>query len=595
MKQKNSLFSLNWDLDSLFPGGSRSPALLAALHHVKHDIQQFNRKIKQLADLKKGILHFQEIEGRCHDLQEFINCLTAQNVDDQDAILLNSQIIEIRASCDSLGEELNHLLAQLDEGTFTDLLEDTDLHPIAFQLQERRQQTKEKLPIEQERLVHQLWIDGYQGWNELYYTLIGQLHIPSPLTNEGLLSVGQASNRLTHPDRNIREAWFQRWEETWSLHEDLVAQILNHLGGFRLNLYQARKWPSILQEPLFCNRMQEKTLNTMWEVIEKHKSCLLKYLKSKARLLGIKQLAWHDVEAPLPITTSSDISFEKAAHLIIQTFTSFSPAMGNFAQRAFEQRWIEAEDRPGKSPGGFCVSLTHEQESRIFMTYSGTMINVLTLAHELGHAYHSYEVRKLPIFSQHYRMNVAETASTLAEMVVMDSMIQNAQDPITQLTLLDNKLQRAVTFLMNIQARFLFEIDFYQARRKGFVLAKELNLLMEKAQRKAFEDALSEWHPHFWVAKQHFYATDVPFYNFPYTFGYLFSQGIYASLKGKKEGAEAYASLLRDTGRLSVEELAYCHLGAKLEEPLFWESALQLIKNDVATYLKLASSLGNLS
>lgn len=589
MKQKS--FSLNWDLNSLFSGESHSPALQAALHHVKHQIHKFKRKFKQLSDLKKGILHFQELEGHCHDLQEFITCLVAQNVNDQEAVQLNSQIIAIRANCDSLGEELNALLSQLDDETFQSLLTDPDLESIAFHLEERRRNTKEKLPVEQERLVHQLWIDGYQGWNDIYNQFIGQLRIPSPLPDEGALSVGQASNRLTHADREIRSAWFQRWEETWASHEELIAQILNHLGGFRLNLYNARGWSSILHEPLLCNRMQASTLQTMWEVIDRHKGCLQKYLKNKARLLGIEQLAWHDVEAPLPISASSHFSFEQAAHLIIQCFTKFSPAMGDFAQQAFEKRWIEAEDRAGKRPGGFCVSFTHEKQSRIFMTYSDTMTNVFTLAHELGHAYHSYEVQNLPIFSQQYRMNVAETASTLAEMVVIDSMIQQASDVKTQFALLENKLQRAVIFLMNIQARFLFELDFYEARRKGFVLANELNILMEKAQRKAFGNVLSEWHPHFWVAKQHFYATEVPFYNFPYTFGYLFSQGIYAQFKQKNEAAEAYASLLRDTGCLTVEELAKRHLGVKLEEPHFWEAALNLIEEDVANYLTLSSRL----
>ena len=266
--------------------------------------------------------------------------------------------------------------------------------------------------------------------------------------------------------------------------------------------------------------------------------------------------------------------------------------MGSFARLAFEQSWIESEDRSGKRPDGFCAPFLNAKQSRIFMTYSGTMNNVFTLAHELGHAYHSYEMRDLPIFAQQYRMNVAETASTLAEVVVIDSMIKQSSSPKTQLALLDNKLQRSVIFLMNIYARFLFEIDFYHERRKGFVLAKDLNDLMEKAQKKAFGNALAEWHPHFWIAKQHFYLTEVPFYNFPYTFGYLFSHGIYAHLQQKENAEQAYASLLRDSGSLQVEKLAQRHLGVKLNEPYFWENALNLIENDVATYLKLASIIG---
>ena len=120
--------------------------------------------------------------------------------------------------------------------------------------------------------------------------------------------------------------------------------------------------------------------------------------------------------------------------------------------------------------------------------------------------------------------------------------------------------------------------------------AGELNELMVNAQKRAFGEALAEWHPHFWLAKQHFYATDVPFYNFPYTFGYLFSLGIYALLKTHRNRDQLYAGLLQDTGRLTVEDLAQRHLGANLEKPEFWENALKLVENDVAAYLCAAEN-----
>ena len=579
-------FSQTWDLDSLFPGGSSSPQLVVALDQVKQRVKHLEQKFKHVADLPKGIIQFQELEGQCQELESFISCLLAQDVNDQQALQLHSQVTQLRANCDSLGVKIDTLLAQLDDATFSRLLEDSEMHPIAFHLQERRQIIKNKLPAEQEKLVHQLGVDGYQGWNDLYGAFMGKLRINSPIEPEASLSVGQAENQLIHSDRHIRQAWFQRWEETWTSHEDLAAQMLNHLAGFRLNLYAARRWSSILFEPLFCNRMQEKTLRTMWSVIEEHKECLQKYLACKAELLGIECLAWYDVEAPLPFAAQPRVSYDQAAELIISCFSSFSTAMGDFAKEAFEKRWIEAEDRPDKRPGGFCTPSGLKQQSRVFMTYSGTMSNLFTLAHELGHAYHNHEVRKLPIFAQQYRMNVAETASTLGEMAVIDSMIQQTQDSQAKLSLIDYKLQRAVLFCMNIHARFLFENDFYQARRKGFVPAKELNILMEEAQKRAFTHTLSQWHPHFWVPKQHFYITDVPFYNFPYTFGYLFSQGIYALLKPQKNAAEAYTALLRDTGCLTVEDLASRHLGVLLEEPYFWQNALQLIEYDVDTYIK---------
>lgn len=585
---KHQPYSLSWNLETLHSGGSESPELHTEVQKTKHDLLQFHRKFKQMSDLKTGILHFQELDGHCRDLNEFISCLLAQNVEDKKAFQLQSQLAQLCAECDALGEEMNALLAELDVGSFTTLLADPEIQPIKFHLEERRQIAREKLPSVQEKLIHRLAIDGYHGWNALYGELVGNVKLPSPFPDEKPLSVGQADNKLSHPERSVRKAWFNRWEEVWTAHEPIAAQILNHLGGFRLNLYQARGWPSVLKEPLICNRMEEETLQTMWKVIEGHKKPLLDYLACKAKLLKLEKLSWYDIEAPLPFSSQDKISFEDAAQLIVQSFHSFSPSMGSFAKYAFEQQWIEAQDRPGKRPGGFCVSFGKAKQSRIFMTYDGTMGNVFTLAHELGHAYHSHTVRDMPIFAQQYKMNVAETASTLAEMVLIDSMIQQMHEPRARLALLDNKLQRAAAFLMNIHARFLFELDFYEARRKNYVLPSELNEMMENAQKRAFQDALAEWHPHFWVAKQHFYFCDVPFYNFPYTFGYLFSQGIYAHLKDNKGRDHLYAALLQDTGCLPVEELAQRHLGVNLKEPHFWEGALKLIEKDIADYITTA-------
>ena len=581
---EESPFSKTWNLDSLYPGGSSSPSLLAALDRLNHEINYFSCKFKQLSDIKTGLLHFQELEGHCKDLQHFISCLLAQNVEDQEALKLNDLITDIAANQETLSEKIDHLLAKLDDASMESLLGDDDIQPISFHIKERCRRIKQKLSIEQESLVHQLSKDGYQGWSDIYQTLIGDLRILSPFPSEGSFSVGQAENRLSHPDRAVRKAWFLRMQETWKAQENMAAQMLNRLAGFRLSLYKARKSPSILHEPLFCNRMQEKTLQTMWQTVEKHKNCQQLYMRRKAELLGIEKLAWYDIDAPLPGGQDTSIPFDAAAEFIIRHFTAFSPAMGDFAKLAFDQHWIEAEDRAGKRPGGFCAPLMHPKQSRIFMTYSGTMQNVFTLAHELGHAYHSFEMRNLPLFAQSYPMNVAETASTLAEMIIIDSMIEESGSAKMKRALLDHKLQRASIFLMNIHARFLFEIAFYEERRKGFVLAKNLNHLMAESQKKAFCDSLAEWHPHFWISKQHFYFTDVPFYNFPYTFGFLFSQGIYFHLKQKKDRGNAYAALLRDTGKMTVEELGMKHLGAALDQPDFWENALMLIEKDAADY-----------
>ena len=266
--------------------------------------------------------------------------------------------------------------------------------------------------------------------------------------------------------------------------------------------------------------------------------------------------------------------------------------MAGLAERAFAERWIEVEDRAGKRPGGFCTDFPINRQTRIFMTYSGTMDNVSTLAHELGHAYHSSLVDGLAPFAQDYAMNVAETASTFAEAIVSDALLRKADGAAEKLALLNVRLESAVAFCMNIRARFLFETRFYEKRKEGMLEAEQIKQLMIEAQKEAYGDSLESWHPTFWASKLHFYITDVPFYNFPYSFGYLFSTGILAA--AEKEGPsfnERYDALLKDTAVMTVEDLARKHLGVDLTKPDFWEAAVAKAVSDVELFAKYAAEI----
>ncbi|MDU2241657.1 MAG: M3 family oligoendopeptidase, partial [Paenibacillus sp.] len=422
-----------------------------------------------------------------------------------------------------------------------------------------------------------------------YDPIVAKVAVPFEEANGEVktLSVGQAANKLDDPDRNVRERVFASWEEAWTKSEDYCADTLNRLAGFRLKLYEKRGWEDVLKEPLAINRMSKATLDAMWQVIVENKPKFVAYLERKAKLLGVEKLSWTDVDSPLG-QAAGKITYEQAAEDIVQQFGHFSPKLAEFATMAFNKRWIEAEDRPGKRPGGFCTSLPKSKQTRIFMTFGGTVSNVYTLAHELGHAYHQYVMEELPIFNQDYAMNVAETASTFAEMILADAFVKNAANDQEKIVLLADKVQNSVAFYMNIHARFLFETRFYEKRRQGVLDASELSELMEEAQREAFQEALGSYHPHFWASKLHFYITDVPFYNFPYTFGYMFSTGLYALAQREGQGfAAKYDALLRDTGRMTVEELAAKHLGVDLTKPDFWREAMAVNVADVDAFLEL--------
>lgn len=586
-----------WNLETFFPGGSDSPAFAAHLKELQASIAAFQEQVRSTpppqtasdsAGLAKLVDLLQHNLKNIHEADSFVGCLLADNQKDKKAPALNGQVKSLQAEYQSSLTHFDQVLTGISDGVWSELLKQETFQAIAFPLDERRALAKEKLSPAQEALINDLAVDGYHGWGDLYNSTVGQFRMPVEVDGETLeLSAGQAFNKLHTENREERLELFEKWENAWTDKEDFCAEALNHLAGFRLQVYKYRGWNSIHKEPLAINRMEEKTLNVMWEVIDRNKDIFVDYLNRKAKLMGVEKLAWVDVDAPLG-DSSKKISYDDGASLIVQQFGRFSPKLAAFSEQAFENRWIEAEDRAGKRPGGFCTSFPVAGETRIFMTYGGTLNNVSTLAHELGHGYHQHVMTDMPALAQEYAMNVAETASTFAEMIVADAVVKSASTDEERIILLEDKIQRAIAFFMNIHARFIFETNFYAERSQGLVSVERLNELMVDAQKLAFKDALSSYHPHFWAAKLHFYATDVPFYNFPYTFGYLFSSGIYA--QAVQEGPafeDKYVALLRDTGSMSVEELAQKHLNVDLTQPEFWQSAVDMAVQDVKEFMKL--------
>jgi len=583
-----------WDLESIFAGGSQSATLMEHLGSAEQGLAALKAKLEApapAAGTPEGRDFWHSVLEEAQRLGEmtvqggaFVGCLNSQDVKDREARVLIGRTTELYAGLQAVFALADDGLLRMSDADFAALLGDERIAPLAFNLRERRDLAKKKMNTERELLANDLSIDGYHGWSRLYDTIVGRMTIK---VGEEELSVGQASNKLYEADRELRKEVFTKWEEAWGKEAELCAAALNNLAGYRLNLYKHRGWESFLQEPLAINRMSKATLDAMWEAVGTAKAALAKYYERKAKLLGFEATNWYDLYAPLS-GASRKMSYEDAADFIVEQFGRFSPQMAEFARRAFDHAWIEVEDRPGKAPGGYCTSLPLQKESRIFMTYSGDVGGVRTLAHELGHAFHSYVMRNLPPLTQEYAMNVAETASTFAEMLINAAAIANAQSKEEKLALLDAKIGDSAAYLMNIHARFLFETRFYEARQKGMVSIDRLNEMMETAQKEAYAGALGLYHPHFWASKLHFYATDVPFYNFPYTFGYLFSAGIYA--RAKEEGPafeQKYIDLLCDTGRMTVEDLAARHLGVDLTKPDFWLTGVQNAINDVEEFLAL--------
>jgi len=268
-----------------------------------------------------------------------------------------------------------------------------------------------------------------------------------------------------------------------------------------------------------------------------------------------------------------------------------SSELAQFVRMAVSKRWVEAEDRAGKRGGAFCTGTGAHRQTRVFMTFTGSYDGLMTLAHELGHAYHNWVLRERPFFATEYPMPLAETASIFNELLVTDAAMKAAADRDERLMLLEQKLQQAYVLFCDLHTRFLFDLSFYAERRRGPVAKERLCELMVEAQKKAFGNLLDEsgYHPYFWASKLHFYITDHPFYNYPYTFGFLFAGGVYD--RARKEGkafAPKYQALLADSGSMTTDQAARKHLGVDLAKEAFWRDAVARSLADIDEFVRLA-------
>ncbi|MCM3690926.1 M3 family oligoendopeptidase [Neobacillus niacini] len=589
-----------WNLDKIFMGGGKSSEFLDHINRLEVLVLELEGSVTSfITPLTTNevikVVHLIENIGNIRlyvsQATSFITCLLAQNPKDQDAAILRGKIAQIESRFEKELSKVNMIFTYTKEDVWKSLLETEELEEYRFILNEWRENADKNLSEEELSLISDLMVDGYHAWGQLYHDLVSRINVKILINGkEENLSVGQAINLRSHPNEEVRREAHYVLESIWKEKEEVFSKIINHIAGFRIQVNNQRGIKSVLEDPLKKNRMQEETLHTMWKVISKYKQPFSNYLKRKAEMIGGSSMKAYNFWAPVT-TSKQEIKFEEAATFITEHFSQFGTQLECFVKKAFYEGWIEAEDRPNKSAIPFCASFPLTGESRVFMTFNGTFTNVLTLVHELGHAFHNHAMKSVNGLNKRYPLSIAETASTFSEMILFDAAMKKANSIEEKIFILDEKLKRSVMNFMNIHSRFLFEQRFYKERKRGIVSAHRLNQLIEESINEAYAGSLEQPSIYSWVWTPHYYITQSPFYNFPYTFGYLFALGIYAKAKEKgKDFEKDYLALLRDSGSMTVENLVMKHLGEDITSEEFWKKGIELCVRDAEEFLKLTSS-----
>lgn len=454
-----------------------------------------------------------------------------------------------------------------------------------FYLTEQKESTRHMLSPKEEAMISRLKSTGSAAFETLQSKtasqLMGEVEIEG---QQQVLPIMAIRNLAFSANPGLRKKGYNAELSAYKKHEEISASALNSIKGEVITLSTLRGFESPLDETLYNARLSKETLDTMIETMEEYLPHFRRYLKIKAKKLGYEppyKIAFYDIAAPIGDKTPT-YTIEEAKAFVISNFADFSKDLSDFAQKCFDLAWVDFEPRAGKAGGAFCANIHGLGESRVLLNFTGSFKNVLTIAHELGHAYHGDRLKSESILNTNYPMPLAETASIFCETIVRNAALKSADETL-KLTILENRLQGAMQVIMDILSRYYFETQVFEHRKDHPLSVEELKKLMCESQLKAYGDSLDpeHLHPYMWLNKPHYYYASRNFYNFPYAFGLLFATGLYAQyLERGQTFLSEYDALLKATGKMSIESVCMlANINPKSKD--FWKSSLELIKKDI--------------
>ena len=461
----------------------------------------------------------------------------------------------------------------------------------AFPIKEIAEQSQYLMSEKEEILSSELSLSGSRAWGKLQGTVTSQKMVEFELGGEiKELPMPALINLHAHPDGSVRKRAYEAEMVAWESVQEPLAACMNGIKGWVNTLNDRRGREDALHQPIDQARIDRETLDAMLEAMKDSFPSFRRYFKAKAARFGQEALPWWNVFAPIG-KLDKVYSFDEAASFIMQNFETFSPELRDFAKTAFENNWIDAEQRAGKRGGAFCMGVPGVKESRILCNFDGSLDQVMTIAHELGHGYHNfnmYQANKTPLQRQ-TPMTMAETASIMCETIVFNAVMDTIKDPQEELALLETALIGDAQVIVDIYSRYLFEKEVFERRKKSDLSAEELCEIMEEAQAATYGEGLDPnyRHKYMWTWKPHYYSAGLSFYNFPYSFGMLFGVGLYAIYE--QRGADFvpdYKRLLSSTGEAPAAELA-ARFGIDIRQKKFWADSLAVIGKRVDRYCEL--------
>lgn len=580
---------MEWDLSVLYTSVD-DPTIMEDLELLKEKVNQWNQLIETIcknnddaANKLENALKLEcDIMLLAQKLGGYVSLVSSADTKNEKAVKYEDLIDQILTQSVASSTQFENWLSQLPD--LNQILESSPyLQEHTFVLKEIQAQEKYRLSSREEALIASMRQTGSSAFARLKDQIIGNMKVDLELDGKQqklpltmVLNMAYDADPLTR--KKAYEAEIKAYQDT----EDGIAACLNAIKGEVLTVSKWRGYDSVLDETLIDSRMDRKTLEVMLSSIQESLPYFRAYMKAKAKALGhLNGLPFYDLYAPVTKTTQR-YTYQEAGNMLVEQFSSFDQDMAEMARRAIDEHWIDVYPREGKVGGAFCAGLPSIKQSRVLLNFGGTFDSVVTMAHELGHAYHNLCSQNESILNLNSPMPLAETASTFNETIVKKAAIDTLPEE-EALAVLEAEVSGCNQVIVDIYSRFLFEDALFKERQNGPLSAKEICRLMENAQIESYGDGLdpSYRHPYMWTWKPHYYYATANYYNFPYAFGQLFAKGLYAMYK--REGASfvpKYKKLLASTGKMSVYDVAKS-VGIDIHDISFWRSSLKMIEEDI--------------
>lgn len=581
-----------WSLDTLYKG-YEDPEFIRDMERLPEEIQTYRDTVASLKQgeakekLKEFLLAEERLEEFVSRLGLFIGLKQSVNTADEKAADYQS-CLSMQLSAVSKDSAIARKWVASIENLEELIRSDELFSEYAYLLRHTKEMAAHVLSDDVEDVIARLNVSAGQAWGNLQSYLTSSVEVDY---DGGVTNLPAIRNLAYSGDPQVRKAAYEAELAAYPKIADSVAFALNNIKSQVNTVAELRGYASPLDMTLKQARMSRDTLEAMLASMRRYLPKFHEYLRMKARLLGYENgLPWFELFAPMG---GDDRRFttEEAKAYLLEHFTPFAQDLADMIGEAFDNEWIDFFPRKGKEGGAFCAGSPRNGRSWILTNFDGALGDVVTLAHELGHAYHNRNLEGNRILNTDYSMPVAETASTFNEVVIMSAAIAEAEGD-ARMGLLESQLQDTTQIICDIYSRYLFETAVFEARKSSFLFAPALKEAMLNAQKEAYGDGLDPeyLHPYMWVCKSHYYSSGLSFYNFPYAFGGLFARGLYARYLEEGEAfLPAYRKLLRATAVSDVEDVAGI-AGIDLTQPEFWDKSLAMVAKDIDTFLALGEA-----